>query len=496
MRAHYHKFTGDVPVVFVEDAVKFIRSLGVEIREDRNKVTLDFMHEVTIAGIPMLVFHESLLRTMYGSKTTPVIEAHLALWKGMKRHPDNVLQAYKYAMALAERYNRTKCHEMLRRKLAETTNIVLPPLSPQATAKNRSIESILFAESDKVQLIEFKQLISEAITISDIKKKIVELIKSAEEDVIRKVFSFLSRDSGEYDKALGVLVSIGIPERYGRTILDQSLETGDFEDLAKYLQKRTLTLNALSSTNDFISAAKKAVPGLSDKFVSWLVNYQWPTTPSMGAGEAALIILLKDGNKPAKGDVAVGNRELEVKGDNGRLKGQHGYGLGEQAAKVFFDEFSKRMKKVPAEHRIPVPKPGGTEYNCTKTGKGGWAANDLARVCVAHGAATKADIISIWKKAIQAIQTKMPVNWIASYVTDTGEIHNATGFLKTWLAESATYYQKVEGFEAILLISRKGKFVVISPNDFDKLDTLVKWTPPNFSSRAGSQGAAFGITVK
>lgn len=497
MKARYHKFTGDVPVVFVQDAKKFISSLGVPMNETSDKVNPDFMHEVDISGVKMLVFSEGLLRTLYGARVTPIIESHLALWKGTQRHPDNTLAAFKYAMSIAERFNRPKCHELLRRKLAEMTRIELPPMAAKEQKKNnRPVEDILFKE-DKIMHIDFESgVITEALSVADMKKKIVTLIKSAEDDVLRKVFSFLNRDSGEYDKTLKTMTDIGIPEKYARQILDFSLETGDFDIFTKYMQKRTLTLKKLDGQSDFISAAKTAIPGLSDQFAAWLINYQWPTTPAMGAGEAALVILLKDGNKPAKGDVGIGNRELEVKGDNGRLKGQHGYGTPEQASNIFAKRFEELMKKVPAAKRIPVPKGGGTEYNPTKTGNSGWAANDLARVCVAEGAAKKGDIVKIWQEAIQSLFHKMSVGWVSRFVSNSGEINNITGFLTTWLAEAAKYYHKTEGFEAILLLSRKGKFKVLMPSDFDKLGDLVKWSPPNFSSRAGSQASTFGITVK
>lgn len=146
-KARYHKFTGDIPVVFVEDAKKFISSLGVPMTETSDKVSPDFMHEVDISGVKMLVFSEGLLRTLYGVRVTPIIESHLALWKGTQRHPDNTLAAFKYAMRIAERFNRPKCHEILRRKLAEMTKIELPPMSSVAEKKSkRPIENILFSE--------------------------------------------------------------------------------------------------------------------------------------------------------------------------------------------------------------------------------------------------------------------------------------------------------------------------------------------------------------
>jgi len=53
-----------------------------------------------------------------------------------------------------------------------------------------------------------------------------------------------------------------------------------------------------------------------------------------------------------------------------------------------------------------------------------------------------------------------------------------------------------EKFKAMILVSRLGKLIVINPSDFAKIGQTVNWSPPNFGSRAGPQGAAFGVTVK
>jgi hypothetical protein len=496
MKARYHKFTGEIPVVFVEDAKKFMQGLGVNLNESDDEFGPGaFMQEVTMGNMKMLVFSEGIMRTLYGGVKTSMVEAHLALWAGTQKYPTNEVNAYKYALQVAERYGRTKTYDLLRGKLAEDHGVKVRKHRAHLDRPGNSVEAHLFTEQDKVPYIQ-TQILTEALSLSDMKKKIQALVKSADEDILRKVFSFLSRDNKDYDNTVKIMTNIGIPERNARVVLDMSLETGDFESLAAYMPKRTMTLAKLSKASDFIAAAKVAIPGMSDQFANWLVNYQWPTTPSMGAGEAALVILLKDGNKPAKGDVGIGSRELEVKGENGRLKGQHGYGTGEMFAKIWYTELSLLMKKVHSSKRIPVPKPGGTEYNCTKTGNKGWAMNPIARLLVAEGVVTDKEIAALWRNAIQAVFNKMSLSWIGKFVTKTGEVHDVTGFLTKWLAESAKYYHKIEGFEAILLLNRKGKFIVINISDFDKLASIVKWTPPNFSSRAGSQGSAFGITVK
>lgn len=495
MKARYHRFTGDVPVVFVQDAKKFISSLGVQMNETSDKVSPDFMHEVDISGVKMLVFSEGMLRTMYGARVTPIIESHLALWKGTQRHPDNTLAAFKYAMSIAERFNRPKCHEILRRKLAEMTRIELP--SMKETAKKRAgrpVEDILFKE-DKVMHINFDgQMLAEGLSLADMKKKISSLVKKADDEVVRKVFSILNRDSGLYDDTIQFLTKIGIPTRNAQEIINFSLETGDFEAFAKYLKNRTLTLDDLDKAGSFITAVKKAIPGISDPFSSWLVNYKWPSSPAMGAGEAAVTIVLKDGNKPAKGDVGIGSRELEVKGNNGRIRGQKGIGEGLLAGQLLEKRFNEYMKKLPKDQRIDVPKAGGSDYQITKKDA---RPNKWFEHLVANGAMTQSQAVSVWQEMVKAIYINMNVSFVKKHIGKDGGIVNVTNWHRDMLGRAAAYYKKTEGFEAILHLNDKGQCRVWTAKDFPKLWDNVKVTSvPSFTANASTQGATYGITLR
>lgn len=331
-----------------------------------------------------------------------------------------------------------------------------------------------------------------------LEQKIVNLIRVADNSVLRKVLVFLNRDNAAYDRTLNIMESIGLPRKNAKEILDFSLETNDFHLLSSYMENRTLTFEKLSEMTDFCTAVQSVMPGLSSQFILWLLNYMWVTKPSMGAGEVALSLLLKDGNKPRRGgDIGIGDqRIIEAKGVHGRLMGQNGFGRGIQAGTIFHEAFSELMEKVPTEHQIAVPKPGGAEYQTLKTTRTGWIMNNLAKVCITHGAANKIDVVNIWKKALSAVFIDMKMDWIEQFISDSGEVLNISGFLETWLIESVKYYQSIDKFEAIFLVNNEGRFIVIETKDFDKLPSLVKWSPPSFRLKAGNQGIVFGISVK
>jgi len=151
LKARYHKFTGEVPVVFVEDAKAFMEKLGAPVTEAKDRFGVELMHEVNIGPLKMLVFSEAMLRTISGSRPTPVIEAHLAIWKGQQKYPQNEIAGFKYALALAERYKRKKCHELIRRTMAEATGYHAEPMEVEIVGQRKAVsdkkvESVLFEE--------------------------------------------------------------------------------------------------------------------------------------------------------------------------------------------------------------------------------------------------------------------------------------------------------------------------------------------------------------
>ena len=145
MKARYHKFTGTVPVVFVQDVRQFMKGLGLACPYDNNSTVVPIMHEINIGPLQMLVFSEGMIRTLYGSMKESIIEAHLALWAGQQRTPGDDYKSYKYALGLAERYERKDTHELLRRNFTTQFGESVEPITvAEPGSTTQSIESILF----------------------------------------------------------------------------------------------------------------------------------------------------------------------------------------------------------------------------------------------------------------------------------------------------------------------------------------------------------------
>lgn len=335
---------------------------------------------------------------------------------------------------------------------------------------------------------------SEELSLEHIKKLGHIFLDLADYNLARIVVTLLIQNTEKYDDALNTLISFGIPNDPAHYILDYSIKTGNFECFTNYIQNRTLTLEQLSKSNNIISVVKTIIPGITDEFILWLINYSWPSTPSTGAGEAALIIFLKDGKKPEKGDVGIGLLELEVKAGNGRLKGQHGYAAGFAAGKVFSESFNKYMKLLPEDNRITIPDAGGVDYQITKTVA---RPNILFKHLFDHNVLTRQEAINIWKNAIKAVFLNMDINWIDKHIAENCTITDITAFNKDWLTAATKYYQQQEGFELIFLFNKIGKFILIKQEDFSELWDIIKIESlPSFTSKAGSQGSAFGISIK
>lgn len=148
MKAKYHKFSGNVPIIFVEDGIRFVKGLGIDYSINENDhLESAIMHEVTFGDIKMLIFSESIIRTLYGNVKQPVIESHLALWAGTQKYPNNEISAYKYAMRLAERYNRNTVYEILRKKLEEKYNIKTEKMKAKTKNTRDDITKNIFVEN-------------------------------------------------------------------------------------------------------------------------------------------------------------------------------------------------------------------------------------------------------------------------------------------------------------------------------------------------------------
>jgi hypothetical protein len=132
--------------------------------------------------------------------------------------------------------------------------------------------------------------------------------------------------------------------------------------ITEYIRNRSINLKDLDNKNVFDVFKRVGIP---ENFSKYLYGYQLKQTgPSVGKGEAFFSLMLRGarkamGGKKADaetGDVRIGGEEVEIKGQDARLKGQKGFGSPESVAKFWSESLKKASANIPdINKRIPSP---------------------------------------------------------------------------------------------------------------------------------------------
>lgn len=132
MKVRHHKFTGSMPLIFVEKFEDFGKSVGMSLDEleqsDVMGTTQNFCKFVRIKGSPLkfVVFNESMMRTMFGKVNEQIVEATLAIYEGKKKYPMNEKLSLNHALKLALRHERYDTFRLLRTHYENTFEVSCP----------------------------------------------------------------------------------------------------------------------------------------------------------------------------------------------------------------------------------------------------------------------------------------------------------------------------------------------------------------------------------
>jgi hypothetical protein len=334
---------------------------------------------------------------------------------------------------------------------------------------------------------------------SEIINSIIDILKSKKDfdiKILERIQKLIARDSSIEKELIELIIEYGLPKDKATDITEKSFEYDSGLALLSYLKNRTIKINDISGKkfNQILSSV-----GLTSKFANWLINYTYPTQPPTGRGEISLGLILKNGStKAKKGDIYVDGSEVEVKGNNGRLVGQHGYGN----QNFVYNSFSKDLDMLVTKYKnkydlttIKIPTSGNTEYNFTK---GNWALDIISKQLIelTEKKINKKDVIGIWKNGLSKYYLKMDFKWLDSHVGEDGAIKNRKSFIETFFQESYKYYADNEKFTKLIVFDKKTTKVVVA----NVADNLIKSgikvsATPSFSSKAGTQGATFAVKV-
>ena len=336
------------------------------------------------------------------------------------------------------------------------------------------------------------------------KTKIQEIVKFLMSEkvfageTIDTILNLVKRDEEEYLDTIDKISSFGMQAKHTKEIVDKifSYSEQEVKVIVEYLKNRSVGMGKLKGATSI--KALFGSTGINGNFLDWINNYTYAATPAVGSGEVALAILCKGGNKAGgKGDVLIDGKEVEVKGSGGRIKGQKGYSMGTAASSVFAKALKGWIEKLHEKDRPikldKVPAMGSNGYQLGPSSFKKNALNNAAPALIKGKACKKDDIIAVYKEALTAVYHTMDVSWVKKHVDAKGQV-NITKFNEDFFRACLKYYFKVEGFEHLIILDRKGNMKYIDSKT-DPVGKIKIGGYPSFTSGAGSQGATFQIGV-
>jgi hypothetical protein len=227
-------------------------------------------------------------------------------------------------------------------------NLTSKPLHSEFYNMGKEIEESLLTESisaadlDK-RKTELLDLIIDAPYNEALYKKIEKLLKRTHNDLTKDLFEILSKTKCYKDLA--------------KTIVSIADDLDQDDELLAYLENPTVTFeDVVKSPNGNLKTLFNTT-GLSVELYDQLFNLIGSVgNVNIGRGEILMSILIKDAinaDNKTKGDVKIGSDSIEIKssGDNFRLTGQSGTGMGADTGnyirKGLSDLFTAANQEVP-----------------------------------------------------------------------------------------------------------------------------------------------------
>lgn len=333
------------------------------------------------------------------------------------------------------------------------------------------------------------------------------------DEKLQKVKSILSKSEEKEAGISEVLVKLNIPPAHAKIISERIFESESNEQIVSYINNRDVTIEQIDGKNIIDVFSQK----ISDrKFLEWLLAYEYPSQPSVGAGEVFISIMIANARKTStkeKGDVKIGEQELEIKGDGARLRGQKGMGIGVEVGN-YWSNFLKEKSKI-NNIELQIPEGGTNFYNFVKNG---WAFDTVGQQLIANsqGKFTLQDLLLGWKEGLRKLYLSSKIEDY-SFIDSSYENGNLnkSKFINGLALFSLKYYFNIENIEKLLVgkfklaevakektktvaFKRYGTVSLITLEDVTTGNALNKatYTLPSFGATAGVQGGSTSINIK
>jgi len=114
----YHKFTGSMPIIFVENFSDFPATIGAQVEDLDEGMEFDNGNYCRTIGfkkspLKFIVFEDAMMRTLFGHRRNDVVDATLAMYVAEQKYPMNEKLALNHAIKLAVENNAAGAYQML-----------------------------------------------------------------------------------------------------------------------------------------------------------------------------------------------------------------------------------------------------------------------------------------------------------------------------------------------------------------------------------------------
>jgi hypothetical protein len=350
-------------------------------------------------------------------------------------------------------------------------------------------------------MIPFKKFVAEKYNVLYKKENDTDYSQlSVTDSQFNQAFRYLQVNEESIEEAGKQIKALGLNDAAVKQILSIVLQYDNPGNFFNALQNKMSPDEFFNSGNVVEVVVKKY--NIDRDLVINLLNYQAPTQPVTGKGEAITMLFVQGAKKGKAGDVDINSVVYEIKGTGARLRGQKGFGTTISAINALKNGLTKLTNKAGIKVEIPS--------NFTIGKKDYGVINNYAPQLIATGKVNKSDIVKLYADGFKELYQNAPedtiVDWLNKSILDDGTIVPGTGpgsFFINYFIFALQYYASMEDFNYIVLLNTTnkpvGKISYLSKNTITSgnvEEILAKIQPdgaPSITPGAGPQGAFFVI---
>jgi hypothetical protein len=333
----------------------------------------------------------------------------------------------------------------------------------------------------------------------------------------RQAFRHLQVAEDQIESAIQDLTKTGLTDKQVREILRLVFSHDNPSDFLNVL-KNKITIEELLQQNDIVTYITNHYK-LDRALVADLLMFEPVTKPSVGKGEAFMLLFVQDAKKGGtkelpgseSGDVIVNGVEYELKGTDARIRGQKGFGSYDTARENFENALQECIDKSGLQIST-----SNQDYTIREQSNG--YIDTVASQLMQTGKVNQDDIINVYVRGFKQIylnaSPEQIKNWVAQGIDNSGRMN--ANFKTLYFKFALQYYATQEKFNFMVLIGtdpsavgRRGKGgvrigarfgyqKVISFEDIMSGNIEGKIEPsswPSFRPRAGQGGGVFGVRL-